>query len=252
MDLNSIGFSFLLVFIRCYSSFVVFSLFRTLLTQSGVVALSLAVSIGLFPLAWAGQQGASGGSADIVGLLLLLGAQVVIGVCQALPFAFSLEVFSMWGHLVDSTRGAQFAEQVSAQENRTSTLENIAGIGALYLAFSSGAYQYFFRALADSFQFISLSTAAPDFLAITRAATLTLFTAVGLAAPVIIAVLALDIVFGLLGSTLSRLQIGAELMPLRLILGLFFAALCVLEFSPGLLPKTFQQRFIGYERDQAF
>jgi|GEM_PF-4601390 len=215
----------LLVTIRIFAFFSIFASCRGTLGLSVIGALSLTLGLVLGIRSF--EYTASSfylERLEAQGLLLLVVQQFLYGALLALPIALILELLPMLGRLIDTARGAQFAEQLNpALGERVSTLEELSSMMIPLFLFSSVAFEQVLALLIASFDQRNPAQELFAWSSVSKLLALSvrsLTVALSLAAPVLILSLLLDFVHGLTGRFLARLHLEGEWSTIRLLLGL--------------------------------
>lgn len=170
--------------------------------------------------------------------VILVGKELLIGLTIALAIRFLFEVYSALGRLVDDARGATIAELSDPSNNpQPSQLGAFLVVAAVAAFLVAGGHAIVLDAVAESLVAVPLFAllpsasigpgAAPALIALT---SMLLLVAVKLAAPVLVLMLAIDLVMGILNRLAPQFQAN--------LLGLMMksaAALAILSFSLALV-----------------
>lgn len=180
----------------------------TAATGTGVSASSL---LALGPLAW----------------LLVLLRELLVGLTVGLCTGAAFRAAEAAGRLVDILRGANLAEVLSpTSDERTSPTGDLYLFVAVVLFLEMGGMRFLVAALARSYEAVPLG-AAPTIAALRPAAALVVLTtakllesAIGLAAPVLVALWIADVALGMVGRAAPQIPIYFAAMPAKALLGL--------------------------------
>ena len=215
---------FLALFLKVLGFFVSVQSFRQLVSIPVIVLLSLSISA---PLYFANLQL---GSAS----WFALPQSFLLGVLISLPFIFALEAVSASARLVDLYRGAQFGEQLSSLTGtQSSIMENffiVSGIAAFFildfhhLAFSLLQSTESLESIQSSFANSFSSSAA---LALLAQSSKIFSSALILSAPVLLAMILVDLFSSILSKALPQMSVVFEVLPLKLTLGISVLALAI-------------------------
>jgi flagellar biosynthesis protein FliR len=178
------------------------------------------------PRLMAGAASALGPTPPLAALLLIAAREVMIGATVGLVVSFFFRAAEAAGGLADVLRGASFAEVLAPDSGRRSS-----PTGALYLLLATviflelGGIGRLSFALARSYEALPLgggpSSAAgvQAHLQLVLVASAKLIeSAVGLAAPVIVALLLADLALGVVGRVTPALPVYFAAMPLKAVL----------------------------------
>ncbi len=206
-------------------------------------------------------DGAALASIGPLGWPLILAREALIGATVGLVISFLFRAAEAAGGLVDLLRGASFGEVLSPISGaRTSP------IGALYLLLATvifvelGGLGRLAVALARSYQAVpvwptptlALGLALRSSLALVLAASGKLIeSAVGLAAPVIVALLLADLVLGAVGRITPAIPVYFVAMPLKALLGVGLVLLGLASLDAALVAGVpawlrFAERGFGF------
>jgi flagellar biosynthesis protein FliR len=199
-----------------------FSILRTHLKISGILALALSLSFFCLALIEPSQISASWSKLELFFLAL---RESWIGILQALPLALALESFALCGRMIDVSRGAQLAEQLfPGSLVRQSVCENAFLLAGFVLVFASGGYQFLILNLVNSLSVLELGNLkqAPvfDILAIIKVSSQAIEYGICLALPVVILCWLVDILGAVASRMFERLNLMLEITLIKLILGL--------------------------------
>jgi flagellar biosynthesis protein FliR len=214
---------FFLIFVRFFSALVLFSILRTFLKISGIVALALVLSF--FALSFIDWGELSAAKLSHLEIFFLALREIWIGVLQALPLALVLESFALTGRMVDVSRGAQLAEQLfPGSVVRMSVCENAFWLAGFTVFFAGGWYQLFMVNIVDSFSVLQLGNLQQevvfDIVQIIKTSGLAIQNGILLSLPVVILCWLVDIFGTVAGRMFERLNITIEITMVKLVLGL--------------------------------
>ncbi|MDR2337766.1 MAG: flagellar biosynthetic protein FliR [Deltaproteobacteria bacterium] len=214
---------FFLLFVRFFSALIIFSILRTYLKISGILALALGLSFFCLSLIDFSQVSSAGLSNPELVFLTL--REIWIGILQALPLALALESFALTGRMVDVSRGAQLAEQLfPGSLVRMSVCENAFLLAGFVLVFASGGYQFLILNLIDSLTILELGNlkqaAVFDILQIIKTSSRAIEYGICLALPVVILCWLVDILGAVASRMFEKLNLMMEITLIKLILGL--------------------------------
>lgn len=231
----------LLIFLRWYAVLLLFLPLTSCLNQ--VALLGLCAGLGAVSLDFIPQEVLCGISeTSLAGLLSLAAHEALCGIIIAAPLRLALSALPLSGRLIDTLRGAQFAEQVFIDLGEAqSLLESAANLLIPVILFSFGALHLLILALLNSLTAPALGFGKPllELLPALVAHTEPLLlcanqsfkAALFAAAPVLGCCLLLDLGACLLSRVLGRINMLFELMPLRMLLALCVLAAGVPSFS---------------------
>jgi flagellar biosynthesis protein FliR len=163
------------------------------------------------------------------GWLLLLGRELLVGLTLGFAAGMLFRAAEAAGRLADVLRGANMGEALSPESGeRPSPLADLYLMLAIVVFLELGGLRILADALARSYEAVPLSgPAAVSSASVGKAATLvTLVTAklvesaVGLSAPVMVAMLLADVALGLLARAAPQIPIHFAALPARALLGL--------------------------------
>ena len=231
---------FLLLFLRVF----VFTSAISVLSQQIGVSARLVFSLTLGVLCVAVLPGSDYERAivllrrqDSIEILILgsIFAEAILAWLLALPFALSLETFRMIGRFADASRGAQLGEQLDAQLGEPlSMLERFAAFSIVFWILHSGAYAYLLEPLVESsrrfgpsvlwlgqLHQLQWSTLLTQAIAFSGEIIAWAFL---IAAPVVLVCLMIDLSTMVMMRALGKIHFSFELLPLKLVLGVFVLA----------------------------
>lgn len=204
------------------------------------IALAVVLTVLLFP-ALATDLGAVPTSPIAIVALLL--KEVLVGAAMGLVTALPFAALEMSGRLVDTVRGANLAEVLDPHSGqRTSPLGELHLLLGVAVFLLVGGHHAFLRTLAESFTstpVLSFPEAHPATVGafaqgVARLGAAALATAIGLAGPAIVAILATEVALGILNRAAPQMGAYFVGMPLRAAAGLAAAALTVALLLPAL------------------
>jgi type III secretory pathway component EscT len=160
-------------------------------------------------------------------LSLLLGRELLVGATVGFCAATMFRAAEAAGRLADVARGANLAEVLSPiSDERTSPTGDLYLLVAIIVFLELGGLRVFATALARSYEAIPVGAAA-TFAGLHSAAELLtacvgklLESAIGLAAPVVVALWLGDVALGLIGRAAPQIPITFVGMPAKALLGL--------------------------------
>lgn len=161
---------------------------------------------------------------------LLLGREVLVGLTLGFAAGMLFRAAEAGGRLADVARGANVAEALAPDGGaRSSALGDLYLLLAVIVFLELGGLRTLAHALARSYEAVPIAAPTPPLNAagLGRAAALvTLVTAklvesaVGLAAPVLVAMLLADVAFALMARAAPQIPVGVAVVPARALLGL--------------------------------
>jgi flagellar biosynthesis protein FliR len=163
-----------------------------------------------------------------VGFLLLLGRELLVGLTLGFAAGMLFRAAEAAGRLADVLRGANEAEALSPDGGgRSSALADLYLMIAVVVFLELGGLRILAAALARSYEAVPLIAPLPAAAGLGRAAALlTLVTAklvesaVGLVAPVLVAMLLADVALGILARAAPQIPMHFAALPARALLGL--------------------------------
>jgi len=190
-----------------------------------------------------------------VAWVLLLVREGTVGVVMGFVVACLFRAVEAAGRLTDILRGANLSEVISPlSETRTSCFGNLFLLTALVIFFEIGGAGYLATALARSYEAMPLAATASGPVRAQSAAWLVIAassklieSAVGLAAPVLVAVLLADLTLGVLGRVAPQVELYFVGMPAKALLGVA-AVLAGLATLDAALTAGFRGFWILLER----
>lgn len=213
-------------FLKCLTCLLLISPVRAVVGIHGILLSSFGLSFCFLP---SSLQSLFAETWHLPNVLLSGCFAVLHGALFAIPIAFLLEAFPLTGRLVDSFRGAQFAEQYLAQEATSTTqLEFFMAIFGLLILFQAGAHFWFIEQIATrTFQ---VGLPLEEILQLLQEVFVFALT---LVFPVMLFALLLDGFSGLAGRALGRVSLYFELLPMKMAVGavIFGAVVLLSEWS---------------------
>jgi type III secretory pathway component EscT len=163
-----------------------------------------------------------------VGCLLLVARELLVGLTVGLCAAAVFRAAEAAGRLVDVVRGANLAEVLAPlTEERASPMGELYLFLAIVVFLELGGLRGFATALGRSYEAVPLGLTTSPAVALRAAAALVtasvgklLETAVGLAAPVVVAMWLADAALGVVGRAAPQLSLTFAVMPAKALLGL--------------------------------
>lgn len=204
------------------------------------IALALLTTVLVFPSL---TSDLSAVPTSPVALVALLFKEVLIGAAMGLVTALPFAALEMSGRLVDTIRGANLAEVLDPHSGqRTSPLGELHLLLGVAIFLLIGGHRAFLRTLAGSFVAVPVlefpradPTSVGAFAeAVAKLGAAALATAIGLAGPAIVTIIASEIALGVLNRAAPQMGVYFVGMPLRAAAGLAAAALTVALILPVL------------------
>jgi type III secretory pathway component EscT len=191
------------------------------------VALGLLLSMLCLPVLLPAASGALVALGP-VGCLLLVGRELLVGLTVGLCAAVVFRAAEAAGRLVDVVRGANVAEVLAPlTEERASPIGDLYTFLAIVVFLELGGLRGFATALGRSYEAVPVGLAGSPVVPLRSAATLVshsvgklLESAVGLAAPVVVAMWLADAALGVVGRVAPQVSLGFAAMPAKALLGL--------------------------------
>lgn len=213
---------------------------RGVLGVSGVIVVSLSLSMWMYPLEILDQLHLPLHLPQKVhSLFPFLLREVLIGLLIGLPCALLFEVVPFMGRLIDTFRGVQFAEQIAPEMgSRDSLLESYGGYFAIWFFFNSAYVSEWIRILLHADQVFPRYEAGKKFSTgsfLFQREALEVFlgefftTCIMVVIPLIMVTLSFELVLSALQKINSKFHLGHELSFGRAGMGVFF--LCFLFYS---------------------
>jgi flagellar biosynthetic protein FliR len=186
--------------------------------------IRLAIGLGLAVLCYPMLLGhVPAGSA--VFWLLLLCREVMVGVTMGFVASCMFRAVESAGRLTDILRGANMAEVIAPlSEGRTSPIGNVLMFLAVVVFLEIGGMGYLVNAIARSYEALPVGSPLANqnrgwAIAAMAASAKLIESAIGLAAPAIVALLFVDITLGVLGRAVPQVPLFFVGMPLKALLG---------------------------------
>jgi len=191
------------------------------------------------PQLTAGAAGMMSHTPGLAALLLIVARELLTGAAVGLLLSFFFRAAEAAGGLADVLRGASFAEVLAPDSGRRSS-----PLAALYLLLATviflelGGVGRLCVALARSYEALPLGGESPPALGLQAQLQLVLVasaklieSALGLAAPVIVALLLADLALGVVGRVTPALPVYFAAMPLKaaLSVGIVLLGLAALD-----------------------
>jgi len=163
-----------------------------------------------------------------VGALLLLGRELLVGLTVGLCAAAVFRAAEAAGRLVDVVRGANLAEVLAPlSDERASPMGDLYLMLAIVVFLELGGLRVFAAALGRSYEAVPVGLSASPVIALRGAAALVTATvgkllesALGLAAPVVVAMVLADAALGVIGRAAPQIPLTLAAMPAKALLGL--------------------------------
>jgi type III secretion protein SpaR/YscT/HrcT len=162
-----------------------------------------------------------------VGWALLLARELLVGLTVGLCVGAAFRAAEAAGRLVDLARGANLAEVLSPlSDERTSPTGDLYLFLSVILFLELGGLRLFADALGRSYQAVPVGGAltarglAPVAMLVTSSVAKLMESAVGLAAPVLVAAWLADVVLGMVGRAAPQIPLYFVAMPAKALLGL--------------------------------
>ncbi len=194
------------------------------------VGLGLALSLLALPHLTAGVPSGQGPAFWI----LLVTRELMVGLTVGLIASFVFRAAESAGRITDILRGANMAEVLTpVSDERTSPLGDLALLLAVVIFLELGGVGYLASALVRSYEAVPVGVTAPagalrDAAGLVMTASAKLIeSAVGLAAPPIVAFLLADLALGAIARSAPQIPIYFAAMPIKALLGVGIALLGV-------------------------
>ncbi len=169
---------------------------------------------------------------DMTGLVLVVVAELIIGMLLALSCVLILAAFQHAGEGISFQMGLGFAQVADPHTgNQVTMLSRWFNLLGLLLFFSLDGHHYLLRAIVGSFHTIPLGAGVLTPLNYERMIALSaevFVIAVKLAAPVMVVILMLQFGLGLMGKFAPQMNILMTSFPLSIMLGLLFLGFSVM------------------------
>lgn len=196
------------------------------------VALSILVSLILFPMVPAASFAAA---TELPPLLVLVFKEVMVGLVIGFVVRLLFMAVEMAGQMVGVSIGFSIVNVFDpTQGTQVPIVSQLYGIMAILIFLATGAYQWFFQGLMDSFSLIpiagmTLSGGLMDFMI--RASADSFIIAIKLAAPVLATMVFMDIIQGVMARTVPQMNIFIVGYPLKIGMGLLILGLSLTFFT---------------------
>jgi len=184
--------------------------------------------------------------------LLNIGRELAVGVSMGFMLRLAFEAGALAGELVSQGTGLSFAQMADPLRGVNSGVVGqwfYLAFGLLF--FTLNGHLALVSLLVDSYRSLPIGSALPDVAAMLEIAPAlfvhVLRAATGLALPVMVAMLAVNLAFGVLGRAapaLNPIQLG---LPTAVLLGLFLLAVLSGELGPP-VERLFDQAFESARR----
>ncbi|MEO7670411.1 MAG: flagellar biosynthetic protein FliR [Polyangia bacterium] len=159
--------------------------------------------------------------------IVLFARELLVGLTVGLCAGAAFRAAEAAGRLVDILRGANLAEVLSpTSDERTSPTGDLYLFVAVVLFLEMGGMRFFMAALARSYEAVPVSGTVPVTAFRAAAALITATTAkllesaLGLAAPVLVALWVADVTLGVVGRAAPQIPVYFAAMPAKALLGL--------------------------------
>lgn len=196
------------------------------------VGLSILVSLILFPVVPLPTFNAA---TELLPLLVLIFKEVMVGLVIGFVARLIFMAVEMAGQLVGVSIGFSIVNVFDpTQGTQVPIVSQLYGLIAILVFLATGAYQWFFQGLMDSFSLIPLagmtfSGGLMDFMV--RATADSLLIALKLAAPVLATMIFMDIIQGVMARTVPQMNIFVVGYPLKIGMGLLILGLSLTFFT---------------------
>jgi type III secretion protein SpaR/YscT/HrcT len=163
-----------------------------------------------------------------VGGMLLVARELLVGLTVGLCAATVFRAAEAAGRLVDVVRGANLSEVLAPlSEPRSSPMGDLYLFLALVVFLELGGLRVFATALGRSYEAVPIGLVASPAFALRGAAVLVtaavgklVESALGLAAPVVVAMVLADVALGLIGRAAPQVPLALAAVPAKALLGL--------------------------------
>lgn len=162
-----------------------------------------------------------------VGWLFMFGRELLVGVTVGLCVGAGFRAAEAAGRLVDLARGSNLAEVWSPlSDERTSPTGDLYLFMSVVVFLELGGLRVFAQALGRSYEAVPVGASPvpgglrPAAALVTASVGKLMESAIGLAAPVLVALWLVDAAFGLLGRAAPQLPVYFAAMPAKALLGL--------------------------------
>jgi len=194
-------------------------------------------------------------SFGVLGFTALLTKEILVGFTLGFIASLVFEAVQIAGRIVDYQRGAMTAELYAPSlETHVSELGQFKLWLAVVLFIAVGAHRLFIGALLRSYEFIPALT-FPNFTSARSPAAVELIAqlaaavfSIGLqiAAPVIVALLLTDLLFGILNRTAPQINVFFLAMPVKMLIGVLIV-LIALPFIASRMTFYFGETYRAFE-----
>ena len=216
-------------------------------------ATAAAFVVVAFPALEAGSPGA-GVSPGVVEFVALLAKETFVGFTLGFVASLVFEAVQVAGRIVDVQRGSAMAEVFSPElQARVSELGQFKLQLAVVLFLLFGLHRLFIGALLRSFDLIPVGSFprlaegwAPAAADMTRLTGEVFSVGVQLAAPALVALLATDLLFGVVNRVAPQVNVFFLSMPVKMLVGLL-AVLATLPLLGGLYLRYFRESYKVFE-----
>lgn len=232
---------FLLILIRVSVMVFVVPFFNSrvipVLAKAG---LALILTVLLFPVC----KNYAGTLPDTIwGLLFLTVGELIIGMILGLLVQFFFEAIRIMGQLAGVQTGFAIANVIDPQNGaQVSILSNMAYLCALVLFLILNGHLVLLKAIAESFVIIApgaVNLGRPVFQEVLQKSGDMFVIAIKIGAPVISALLFVQVAFGLLTKLIPQMNIMIVGFPVQIVMGLFFFGISL----GGML--RYMERYLG-------
>ncbi|MDO9352796.1 MAG: flagellar biosynthetic protein FliR [Solirubrobacteraceae bacterium] len=224
--LSLLGVDNILVFVlaltRVTPLFIIAPVFssRQIPTQAKVV-IAVALAIGLTPSA-VPPDSIDGDS--LVGLLGMLGVELLVGFAIAYALVAVTAALEVAGTLLDFGVGFSFGAQIDpVSGNQNAVLARLYGLMGVMIFLTIGGDEWVIRGVARSYELVPIGS-TPDIVRLVAGADRTFAAIFGsalqIAAPVMLALVLADVGFGLLTRVVPQLNVFAVGLPIKVIVGM--------------------------------
>jgi flagellar biosynthetic protein FliR len=220
---NVVGF--FLVLARVTPLFVVAPMFSSRQIPGRVrTIVALAFTLGLYPLAIAGQR-LPDDAAEIVGLVV---KELLVGLAFAMCVGLLFAAIDAAGSLLDFMVGFAFGATVDPMTgNNSAVLTRLYSLVAVAVFIVINGDAWLIQGMSRTFDLVPLS-ASPDFASISEGVVATFTTifssALEVAAPVVIACVLTDVGFGVVSRVVPQMNVFAVGFPVKVLVGLLVVA----------------------------
>jgi flagellar biosynthetic protein FliR len=216
---------FFLVLARISPLFLVAPMFSSrIVPPRARTIVAIAIAIGLYPLALAGQKVPNDAGA-IIGLVL---KELLVGLAFATVIAVLFAAIESAGGVLDFMVGFAFGGTLDPiTGNQSAVLSRLYSLVAIAVFIAINGDAWLIQGLSRTFDLVPL-TATPDFASISEGVvkifTTIFVSAIEVAAPVMIAVMLTDVAFGVVSRVVPQLNVFAVGFPVKVLVGLLVVA----------------------------